>query len=94
MKNGSQPYQTSILLVLHSSNYPTTAATKFVVTTCKICNTIKAIIGEKSNPPIGGMSLLKMSKYKSVTSLIDFIGCCCQLILGIHVKNILNIIIK
>ena len=28
----------------------------------------------------------------SVTSLIDLIGCCCQFILGIQVRNILKII--
>ena len=45
------------------------------------------MIGEKSNPPMGGTSLLNKFKYKSVASFIPSNGCLYQFMLGIKLKK-------
>lgn len=61
---------------------------------CIICNTINAIMGEKSSPPSGGIHLLKIFRYKSVICRRVCQGWSSQRILGIQLKKILNIIKK
>ena len=61
---------------------------------CTTCSSISATIGEKSKPFIGGITLLNKFKYTSEISLIVLQGWSSHRILGIHVKNILNISIK
>lgn len=61
---------------------------------CTICNTNSATIGEKSRPPNGGIIRLNKFKYISVISRIVLNGWFSHLILGIQLKNILNIIKK
>lgn len=46
-----------------------------------------ATIGEKSKPPTGGIILLKIFKYKSVTSRSASNGCLYQSILGTKLKR-------
>lgn len=52
-----------------------------------ICITIKATIGEKSKPPIGGISFLKGAKKNSLNALIDLKGSLFQLIFGNQDKS-------
>jgi len=52
------------------------------------------MIGEKSKPPNGGIILLNIFKYISVTSRIVFQGCFSHFMLGIQLRKILKIIKK
>ena len=56
-----------------------------------ISRLINANMGERSNPPIGGMSLLNGASIGSVKSFRNLKGCFHQSILGNQDNNILKI---
>ena len=64
--------------------YNPSLETKLIIIDATICNTINAIIGEKSKPPIGGRIFLNGASNVSAKIVNNENGCFVLSIFGIH----------